>query len=114
MPANEENQISPVALYSIMALMLIFGTCNTLVMKAQDNVVVGTWVDPADPDQKVQDKLFTHPYFQCANMFVGELMCLFVYFGKKACSSKSSTTDDETESNDVIPLSPGTQMAQKT
>jgi cbb3-type cytochrome oxidase subunit 3 len=41
-------------------------------------------------------------------MFVGELMCLVVYFlffrGKKQ-------TEDEEE---AIPLSPGTQMAQET
>ena len=41
-------------------------------------------------------------------MFIGELMCLVVYFGKKAFSSK------KTEDEDEIPLSPGTQMAQKT
>lgn len=76
-----DQKISPLQLYSIMGLMLIFGTCNTLVMKAQDNVVVGTITDPDTGKQT--DKLFTHPYFQCANMFVGELMCLFVYFFRK-------------------------------
>jgi len=37
-------------------------------------------------------------------MFVGELMCLFVYFGKKM-TQKKKTDEDE------VPLSPGTQAA---
>jgi drug/metabolite transporter (DMT)-like permease len=41
-------------------------------------------------------------------MFVGEFMCLFAYFLSKKCSSKKE--DDPQE----MPLSPGTQMAQKT
>jgi drug/metabolite transporter (DMT)-like permease len=43
-------------------------------------------------------------------MFLGELMCLVVYFAKKLCCPKKTKTDD----NQEIPLSPGTQMAQKT
>ena len=56
------------------------------------------------------DQKFTHPYFQCANMFLGELMCLVVYFSRKACCAKKVTDEDQ----EVIPLSPGTQMAQRT
>ena len=37
-------------------------------------------------------------------MFVGELMCLFVYFGRKL-TQKKKTDEDE------VPLSPGTQAA---
>ena len=85
-----------------MGLMLLFGTCNTLVMKAQDNVVVGTYIDPVTKIETVQK--FTHPYFQCANMFLGELMCLVVYFSRKACCSKKVLDEDQ----EVIPLSPGT------
>jgi hypothetical protein len=44
-------------------------------MKLQDNVVVGKNADG-------KDLTFYHPFFQCANMFVGELMCLFVYVFK--------------------------------
>ena len=91
--------------------MLIFGTCNTLVMKAQDEVIVGKYTDPDTGIE--EDKKFTHPYFQCANMFVGELMCLVVYFSRKACCGKGKKTDDEDEQT-AIPLSPGTQMAHQT
>jgi hypothetical protein len=91
-----------------MGLMLMFGTCNTLVMKAQDEVVVGTYTDPVTGEQS--DQKFTHPYFQCANMFVGELMCLVVYFLRKSLCGKKVKEEDE----EVMPLSPGTQMAQKT
>jgi hypothetical protein len=72
-------------------------------------VVVGTIYDPVL--KKDVDMKFTHPYFQCANMFVGELMCLVVYFSRKACCGKKVKDEDDQE---VIPLSPGTQMAQKT
>ena len=40
-------------------------------------------------------------------MFVGELMCLFVYFGRKL-TQKKKTDEDE------VPLSPGTQAAVET
>jgi hypothetical protein len=45
-----------------MAAMLIFGTCNTIVMKAQDDIVTNT--DTIDPDTgKVTKMKFSHPYF---------------------------------------------------
>jgi len=59
-------------LYSLMALMLFFGTCNTVLMKMQDDTVVGS------AGQK-----FNHPYFQCAVMFVGEFACLVMYGAKR-------------------------------
>lgn len=40
----------------IMGLMLVFGTLNTVIMKMQDEVVVGTNAD-GTPNK------FTHPYF---------------------------------------------------
>lgn len=105
---TDENKIAPIQLYCIMGLMLIFGTCNTLVMKAQDEVVVGTYTDPVTLE--TSDQKFTHPYFQCANMFVGELMCLVVYFSRRACCAKKVSEQEE----EAIPLSPGAQMAQQT
>lgn len=55
---------------------------------------------------------FTHPYFQCANMFLGELCCFIPYILKKLCfSSKKKTEEDEDDSNEIYPLSPGTQLA---
>jgi hypothetical protein len=48
-------------------------------MKLQDQVKVGV-------DDKGKDILFTHPYFQCANMFIGEFCCLFVFLIRRALS----------------------------
>jgi hypothetical protein len=45
--SGEDDKISPCTLYFIMFLMLVFGTCNTLVMKAQDEVMCDDWTNPA-------------------------------------------------------------------
>ena len=80
--ANQnQNEIPKWQLYLIMCFMLIFGTCNTVFMKAQD-------------ETKTNDKKFNHPFFQCANMFVGELMCLVVYFLKKMIFGGAKTQVD--------------------
>jgi hypothetical protein len=82
-PKEEEREgISPGALYSVMGLMLLFGTLNTVIMKMQDEVVVGT-------DKDGNPMKFTHPYFQCAVMFVGEFFCLFLYVAKRGFYGKS-------------------------
>ena len=91
-----------------MMLMLIFGTCNTIVMKLQDEIVVSPKDDPSNTSGK--DLKFNHPFFQCANMFVGELMCLFAY-GIKLAFFKKNTEDEEEEN---MALSPGGQEAKKT
>ena len=48
---GEQKPIPNWQLYVIMVLMLIFGTLNTVVIKTQDEVVVG------------KDKKFNHPFF---------------------------------------------------
>jgi len=53
---KKREEISNAQLYSIMVLMLAFGTCNTVIMKMQDDTVVGTYADGSP-------KKFTHPYF---------------------------------------------------
>ena len=53
---NKKDEISNAQLYCIMLLMLAFGTCNTVIMKMQDDTVVGTYEDGSP-------KKFTHPYF---------------------------------------------------
>lgn len=63
-----------------MLSMLIFGTANTVVMKAQDDTIV----DPCEfIPGTTKCKTFNHPYFQTCNMFIGEMSCLLVYFGRK-------------------------------
>lgn len=48
--SDKEDKIANWQLYTLMGLMLFFGTCNTLLMKAQDNVII-------DNGNK-----YTHPY----------------------------------------------------
>jgi hypothetical protein len=91
-----------------MMLMMLFGTANTLILKYQDDFEVGGKDKNGDP------KLFNHPYFQTANMFLGEFCCLFVYAIKRAyirCSSKSN--EDDPQSIVDIPTSPGTKLAEE-
>ena len=60
-----------------MLLMLFFGTMDTVVLKLQDEVVVGPRKADTGPPST-----FNHPYLQCAIMFVGELLCYLVYILK--------------------------------
>ena len=56
--------------YTVMIGMLIFGTANILIQDAQLKT-------------KSDGNYFTHPYMQCAFMFVGEFSVFMVYGGKK-------------------------------
>ena len=60
------GEISKALLYFYMGGMLVFGTANTIIMKLADMT-------------KSDGEYFTHPYFQCALMFSGELLCLGFY-----------------------------------
>jgi hypothetical protein len=46
--------------------MLLFGSCNNIVLKWQDS-------------QVIDSNRFDHPYLQVLFMFVGEYICLLVY-----------------------------------
>jgi hypothetical protein len=84
---NAAKLVGP-KLYAIMAGMLLAGTANTLLTKWQNQSVgVETPDNCYDPNDKpvpgrVPCQTFTHPYVQSVNMFLGELLCLFVYGGK--------------------------------
>lgn len=60
----------------IMLGMLIAGTGNTILMKIQN-------LTPGEQKQGLP-KNFTHPFVQCAVMFIGELLCLVAYGAKIA------------------------------
>lgn len=60
-----------------MLIMLISGSCNTVVMKAQDKIKVGDI--PGYTPEPGKDNVFKHAYFQSANTFVGEFSCLIVW-----------------------------------
>ncbi|RKP10160.1 hypothetical protein THASP1DRAFT_13242 [Thamnocephalis sphaerospora] len=64
----------------LVAGMLFTGTCNTLLNKVQDMQCVENCDDP-DPRNR---KNFEQPVYQTLNMFIGELMCLFVAYAASA------------------------------
>jgi drug/metabolite transporter (DMT)-like permease len=71
-----------------MIAMLVFGTLNTVLMKMQDEVVVGY-----DSDGK--PRKFNHPYFQCAVMFLGEFFCLGLFAAKRAAFGNPNGQEDK-------------------
>jgi hypothetical protein len=83
------NQISNSKLYMIMVFMLVTGTANTIVLKLQDKVVIGY-----DPETG-EELEYQHPYFQCANMFVGEFCCIFIYLGKRYFGGKALEEEEK-------------------
>ena len=67
-----------------MLIMLVSGSCNTIVMKAQDKVEVAP-IKGAVADEGDHGKFYyRHPYFQSANTFAGEFTCLVVWGCKMA------------------------------
>lgn len=76
MASNLKPTIPNWQLYSLMMGMLITGAIDTLVVKYQDQQIV-----KVDPETGKGVK-FHHPYFQCFNMFCGEMICL-IYYGMK-------------------------------
>ena len=46
---EKDDNISTCTLYVIMAAMMIFGTCNTIVMKAQNEMVCDDWCNTDQP-----------------------------------------------------------------
>lgn len=107
---NENDSLPDWQLYVLMLLMLAFGTANTLVMKYQDEYKVPT----VEQGGSSTTGKFTHPYFQCANMFVGELCCLFVYFLKKWWNNRKMTSAIRESAEQDMPASPGTKLAVET
>jgi drug/metabolite transporter (DMT)-like permease len=66
MTKQDNTKLTGIRLYGIMLGMLLCGTLNTILMKLQDGTVA-------------LGKQYNHPFFQCAMMFVGELLCLGIY-----------------------------------
>lgn len=60
-------------LYFFVALMLVAGAANTLLMKFQVMQMV-----PGGPGLPPSD--FNHPFFQTFLMMIGEVLCLLAYF----------------------------------
>lgn len=89
MPASNSTKDSNVGLsnrvlYSLMVLLILFGTGNTIFMKAQDTFHVGGKYANGLP------RIYAHPYVQTTTMFVAQFVCLIIYFGKKFCVYRNS------------------------
>ena len=82
--------MKPWILRSLVASMLLTGTFNTLLNKYQDMVCVE---DCSGPNKKT----FEQPLLQTLNMFVGELMCLMVYYWSTR-NTDERVSESETES----------------
>jgi hypothetical protein len=71
---DDGRTVSNAKLYGIMVGMLLTGTANTVVLKVMD-------VQEAEyDDSKGVKKPFSHPFFQTALMFLGELCVLGAYY----------------------------------
>eukprot|EP00347_Sterkiella_histriomuscorum_P013774 403363419 len=97
---NQQDKLVGTRLLLVMLGMLLFGTCNTILMKIQNS----TPIDPNDPNPK--RPTFNHPFVQCAIMFLGECLCLVLYGLKLLYQSRQK------ETKSFVPQSPGTQQAE--
>ena len=68
---DQGKKLVGLALYMIMLGMLIAGSANTIIMKIQN-------LSPGEQSPDLPKK-FNHPYFYCAVIFIGELLCLVAY-----------------------------------
>jgi len=79
-------------LASFMAVMLVSGTMNTLLMKFMVMQQV-----PTGPEGKAVG--FDHPYFQSLLMMIGEFLCLIAYY---TSASKAEATKEKSAPNYVF------------
>ena len=93
---SSKPDVSKCFLYSVMLGMLLTGSANTLIQKYQN-------------DTEALGHLFTHPYFQTAIMFTGELSVFLAYGVKKFWYGRKAAANP-TEAKQL--LSPGTQAAE--
>ena len=77
----------------LVAGMLFTGTINTILNKLQDL----TCVENCDVDPS-QQHLFEQPIWQTLNMFIGEALCLIVYYASSLFESRSTESVADQES----------------
>ena len=95
--AADAEKKGKIFMYSMMAGMLVTGSANTLIQKYQNDTVS-------------KGNYFTHPYFQTAIMFSGELS-VFVAYGIKKWWVKRQIAANPEKAKQL--LSPGTQQAEQ-
>ena len=98
MSESEESaaKSGKVFMYSMMLGMLITGSANTLIQKYQNDTIA-------------DGNYFTHPYFQTAIMFAGELS-VFLAYGVKKMWLRHQAAKNPAQAKQL--LSPGTQAAE--
>lgn len=84
------EKIHPVALYTLMALMVLSGAGLGILLKLQNNVIA-------------KGQPFEHPFIQLLTMFLGEHLCIYVYLIQKRQLVKKYGTYES---------SPGVQRAK--
>lgn len=94
---NQSEKLVGFKLYMVMLGMLLAGSANTILTKWQNCL-------PGVPGEDARGKpmVFTHPYVQSANMFLGEMLCLALY-GVKVFMAKR-----QKDRGQPVPMSPGT------
>ncbi len=95
---EESRKLTGLPLYGIMLGMLLTGTANTIVLKLQD-IETTPMNDP-------KGNKYNHPFFQCACMFLGEVLCLVTYGCIVLYERRKAKEGDPT------PASPGTRQAE--
>lgn len=92
--------------------MLFTGTINTILNKLQDL----TCVENCDSDIG-ERQLFEQPIWQTLNMFIGEALCLLVFYASYMLESRHRENDFDQESDTVQQQisseSPGIEMTGK-
>jgi drug/metabolite transporter (DMT)-like permease len=104
---NNSEKLVGMRLYLVMLGMLLTGTANTILTKWQ-NGMVGLTSPPAwdaPKEDPLRPSKFTHPYYQSANMFLGEMLCLVLYGAKMLYQRRQRDLGMPT------PMSPGAQAA---
>ena len=94
------SKLSSSILLLLIAGMLSTGTVNTLLSKLQDMACVAN-CDAEDPSER---KTFSQPLYQTVNMFMGEAMCLAVFFLVEhyVKRTKSKTSEDLAETEPLL------------
>lgn len=99
---------SQTVLLLLVAGMLFTGTINTILNKLQDLTCVENC--DADTDER---HLFEQPIWQTLNMFIGEALCLLVFYASLMLESRPIENDFDQESESVQHQPNGIEMTGK-
>ncbi|OMJ11598.1 hypothetical protein AYI69_g9772, partial [Smittium culicis] len=87
--------------------MLVTGTLNTILTKMQNYVCVDNCDDP-NPKNHL---LYSQPVWQTLNMFIGEILCLVVFFAANIYTRFTSNVKRD-EYQQIVDSSPNLNNAE--